>query len=139
MIDGGATRQTALREIRKAFQAGPIRRRGSRGAGASPGGSGDRRDRTRVTAVPNRSPPKKRQGSNSWTARRLAHEPVARILGEREFWGLPFVLSADTLVPRPDTETIVATALDLVPDRNAALRIVDLGHGFGLPSRLPAA
>jgi release factor glutamine methyltransferase len=67
----------------------------------------------------------------SWTIRRLAHEPVARILGEAEFWGLRFVLSADTLVPRPDTETVVATALDLVAGRNQALKIADLGTGSG--------
>lgn len=63
--------------------------------------------------------------------RRLAREPVARILGEREFWGLPFVLSPATLVPRPDTETVVETALSLLPDRQAALRVLDLGTGSG--------
>jgi release factor glutamine methyltransferase len=67
----------------------------------------------------------------TWIARRLAHEPVARILEEREFWGLPFQLSAETLVPRPDTETIVETSLGLFPDRDAPLRIVDLGTGSG--------
>lgn len=66
-----------------------------------------------------------------FTRRRLAHEPVARIVGEREFWGLPFRLSSDTLVPRPDTETVVATALELLPDRQAPLRIVDFGTGSG--------
>ena len=44
-------------------------------------------------------------------ARRLAHEPVARILGRKEFWGLPFKLNAETLVPRPETETVVEAAL----------------------------
>jgi release factor glutamine methyltransferase len=63
--------------------------------------------------------------------RRLRHEPVARILGEREFWGLRFVLSPETLVPRPDTETVVATALALLPDRTAPLSILDLGTGSG--------
>ncbi|MBZ6077681.1 peptide chain release factor N(5)-glutamine methyltransferase [Microvirga puerhi] len=67
----------------------------------------------------------------SLARRRLAHEPVARILGVREFWGLPFRLSPETLVPRPDTETIVETALGLVPDRLAELRIVDFGTGSG--------
>lgn len=66
-----------------------------------------------------------------FTRRRLAHEPVARIVGEREFWGLPFRLSPDTLVPRPDTETVVATVLELLPDRQAPLRIVDFGTGSG--------
>ena len=67
----------------------------------------------------------------SFARRRLAHEPVARIVGIREFWGLPFRLSPETLVPRPDTETVVETALDLLPDRQAPLRIVDFGTGSG--------
>lgn len=67
----------------------------------------------------------------SYENRRLSHEPVARIVGEREFWGLPFRLSPETLVPRPDTETLVETALDLLPDRQAPLRIVDFGTGSG--------
>src|SRR6185437_13316710 len=48
----------------------------------------------------------------AFALRRIAGEPVARILGIREFWGLPLTLSADTLVPRPDTETIVEAALE---------------------------
>ncbi|MBB3017133.1 release factor glutamine methyltransferase [Microvirga lupini] len=67
----------------------------------------------------------------AFTNRRLAHEPVARIVGEREFWGLPFRLSPETLVPRPDTETLIETALALLPDRQAPLRIVDFGTGSG--------
>jgi release factor glutamine methyltransferase len=67
----------------------------------------------------------------SYAGRRLAHEPVARIVGEREFWGLPFRLSPETLVPRPDTETLVETVLDLIPDRQAPLSIVDFGTGSG--------
>jgi release factor glutamine methyltransferase len=63
--------------------------------------------------------------------RRLAHEPVARIVGEREFWGLPFTVSPETLVPRPDTETVVQTALELLPDRQAPLLMADFGTGSG--------
>jgi release factor glutamine methyltransferase len=63
--------------------------------------------------------------------RRLAHEPVARIVGEREFWGLPFRLSPEALVPRPDTETVIETALGLIPDRRAPLRLIDFGTGSG--------
>ncbi|MCC0807707.1 peptide chain release factor N(5)-glutamine methyltransferase [Methylobacterium sp. W2] len=63
--------------------------------------------------------------------RRLAGEPVARILGEWEFWGLPFVLNAATLVPRPDTETVVDAALALHPTRDRPLRLLDLGTGSG--------
>ena len=79
--------------------------------------------------------------------RRLAGEPVARILGEREFWGLPLRLSPATLVPRPDTETVVELALELLRADGATgrpLRIADLGTGSGaillaLLSELPTA
>jgi release factor glutamine methyltransferase len=79
--------------------------------------------------------------------RRLAGEPVARILGHKEFWGLPLTLSAATLVPRPDTETVVELALELLRAGGALsrpLRIADLGTGSGaillaLLSELPNA
>ena len=79
--------------------------------------------------------------------RRLAGEPVARIVGEKEFWGLPLRLSAATLVPRPDTETVVELALQLLRADGAPgrpLRIADLGTGSGaillaLLSELPTA
>lgn len=75
--------------------------------------------------------PEQAEKLEGFTRRRLAHEPVARIVGEREFWGLPFILSPETLVPRPDTETVVETALQLIPDRQASLRMVDFGTGSG--------
>jgi release factor glutamine methyltransferase len=75
--------------------------------------------------------PEQAEALASFTQRRLNHEPVARIIGVREFWGLPFRLSPETLVPRPDTETLVETALDLLPDRQAPLRLVDFGTGSG--------
>jgi release factor glutamine methyltransferase len=79
--------------------------------------------------------------------RRLAGEPVARILGQKEFWGLPLRLSAATLVPRPDTETVVELALEMlraVPPPDRRLRIADIGTGSGaillaLLSELPHA
>ncbi|KZE30692.1 peptide chain release factor N(5)-glutamine methyltransferase [Chelatococcus daeguensis] len=67
-------------------------------------------------------------------ARRLAREPVARILGEREFWGLPFRLSPATLEPRPDTETLVAAVLKTLRAQgraDAPLTILDIGVGSG--------
>lgn len=64
-------------------------------------------------------------------ARRCAGEPVARILGAWEFWGLPFTLAPETLVPRPDTESVVEAALAILPDRRASRRILDLGTGSG--------
>lgn len=67
----------------------------------------------------------------SFGERRLAREPVARILGLAEFWGLPFALSSETLVPRPDTETVVDAALAGIADRHAPLRLLDLGTGTG--------
>lgn len=77
-------------------------------------------------------------------ARRLEHEPVARILGEKEFFGLDFGLNEATLVPRPDTETVVELALEQLPDQEKPWRLLDLGTGTGaiaiaLLSRLPRA
>jgi release factor glutamine methyltransferase len=66
--------------------------------------------------------------------RRLAREPVARIVGSREFWGLPFALSAQTLIPRPETETLVEAALAAIGPmraRGQKLRIADFGTGTG--------
>jgi release factor glutamine methyltransferase len=66
--------------------------------------------------------------------RRLAHEPVARIVGAKEFWSLNLRVDAATLVPRPETETLVAAALAAIGARDApprALRIADLGTGSG--------
>ena len=65
--------------------------------------------------------------------RRLASEPVARILGLKEFWGLPLELSAATLVPRPDTETVVELALEMLRAAPifARWRIADIGTGSG--------
>lgn len=64
--------------------------------------------------------------------RRLAHEPVARIVGTKEFWSLDLRIDDATLVPRPETETVVEAALAAVDRLGArALRIVDLGTGSG--------
>lgn len=64
-------------------------------------------------------------------ARRAWREPMAHILGRREFWSLTFKVTADTLDPRPDSETLVQAVLDRIDDRNAALRLVDFGTGTG--------
>ena len=82
-----------------------------------------------------------------FAARRLAGEPVARIIGEKEFWSLPLAVTPAVLVPRPETETIIELALDLLDGegpRTRALRIADLGTGSGaillaLLSELPNA
>ena len=76
--------------------------------------------------------------------RRLAHEPVARITGRKEFWSLALAVTPATLVPRPDTETVVETALAAITDKSRPLRIADFGTGTGalllaLLSELPNA
>lgn len=63
--------------------------------------------------------------------RRARREPVGRILGRREFWGLPFLLNDATLEPRPDSETLIETALSLFKDKPAPAQILDLGTGTG--------
>ncbi|MXN65195.1 peptide chain release factor N(5)-glutamine methyltransferase [Stappia sp. GBMRC 2046] len=62
---------------------------------------------------------------------RLAGKPVARILGRKEFWGLTFTLSDETLEPRPDTELLVEQVLECCGDRSAELTILDIGTGSG--------
>jgi release factor glutamine methyltransferase len=62
--------------------------------------------------------------------RRAAGEPLAYLVGEKEFFGLPLAVDARVLVPRPDTETIVEWALELLRDRQAP-RVLDLGTGSG--------
>jgi release factor glutamine methyltransferase len=67
-------------------------------------------------------------------ARRLRHEPVSRILGQKEFWSLPLSVTRNVLVPRPETETVVEAALDFVVRgalRMEKLRIIDIGTGSG--------
>ena len=77
------------------------------------------------------APPALEEKLRSLTARRVRREPMAYILGEREFWGLPFKVSPAVLVPRPDSETVIETALPLLADRTRAWRILDLGLGSG--------
>jgi release factor glutamine methyltransferase len=71
---------------------------------------------------------------NEAAVRRLAGEPVSRIIGHREFWGLRFSLSPHTLDPRPETELLVNAVLDYVRAEGlggSRLRILDLGTGSG--------
>ncbi len=77
-------------------------------------------------------------------ARRERREPISHILGRREFWSLSFAVTADTLDPRPDTETVVEAVLARLDGRDAPLSILDLGTGTGcillaLLSELPHA
>lgn len=57
--------------------------------------------------------------------------PVALLTGQREFWSLPLRVTRDVLVPRPDTETLVAAALECFPDRDAEIGVLDVGTGSG--------
>ncbi|OYU49913.1 MAG: protein-(glutamine-N5) methyltransferase, release factor-specific [Rhizobiales bacterium PAR1] len=83
----------------------------------------------------------------AFLSRRLAHEPISRILGRREFYGLSFSLNPETLDPRPDTETLVDAVLaHLATERQSSvpLKLLDIGTGTGaillaLLSRLPLA
>lgn len=82
-----------------------------------------------------------------FAARRLEGEPVARIVGQKEFWGLQLIVTPAVLVPRPDTETVVELALALIERdgaRTSPLRVADIGTGSGaillaLLSELPNA
>jgi release factor glutamine methyltransferase len=76
--------------------------------------------------------------------RRQSREPIAYILGAKEFWSLGFDVDPAVLIPRPETETVVEAVLEQIGDKAAALRILDLGTGSGclllaLLSELPRA
>jgi release factor glutamine methyltransferase len=63
--------------------------------------------------------------------RRLAREPLAYIVGHKEFWSLDFEVGPGALIPRPESETIIEELIRLVPDRNTPLELLDLGTGTG--------
>jgi release factor glutamine methyltransferase len=92
-------------------------------------------DRTRLIAQSDRILEAREIATMSvLAARRLKHEPVSRILGQKEFWSLALAVTPDVLVPRPETETIVEAALDYVVRgglRMERLRILDIGTGSG--------
>jgi len=63
--------------------------------------------------------------------RRCSHEPLSKIIGQREFWGLTFKVTKDTLDPRPDSETLIEAVLKDFPDQTKPLRFLDFGTGTG--------
>jgi release factor glutamine methyltransferase len=67
---------------------------------------------------------------NRLVTRRASGEPVAHLVGRREFWSLPLSITTDTLIPRPETETLVALALEIIP-ADANCLVADLGTGSG--------
>jgi release factor glutamine methyltransferase len=71
------------------------------------------------------------QAYNALVARRATREPLAYIVGHREFWGLTFEVNPDVLIPRPATELIVEATLELFPNPDAALTIADVCTGCG--------
>ncbi len=71
------------------------------------------------------------QRYDALVGRRARREPLAYIIGHREFWGLSFDVSPAVLIPRPETEGIVEAALELVTDRAAPFLIADVCTGSG--------
>ena len=89
-------------------------------------------DRNRLIGLPDKPlTMSQTQQLDAFVARRAKHEPVAMITGTKEFWSLPFRVTRDTLVPRPDSETLIEAVLDHVKDRERDYRILDLGTGSG--------
>ena len=89
--------------------------------------------------------PSERDAYRAFVQRRAKHEPVAYILGEREFYGLAFTVTRDVLVPRPETEHLVDAVREWFDEHPCARpRIVDVGTGSGaiavaLAAQIPAA
>lgn len=88
-------------------------------------------DRSRLYAWPDATLTNaQQQRFEALVAARAAGTPIAHLTGVREFWSLPLEVTADTLIPRPETELLVERALALIP-ANAGWRIADLGTGTG--------
>lgn len=64
-------------------------------------------------------------------SRRMNAEPIAYLIGHKEFWSLDLEVNASTLVPRPETELLIETALQLFPDPQQRIKMTDLGTGSG--------
>ncbi len=76
-------------------------------------------------------PPEAARRFGALLRRRLERKPLAHLLGAAEFWSLPFAVSPATLIPRPDSETLIEAALAAFPQREAVRRVLDLGTGTG--------
>jgi release factor glutamine methyltransferase len=101
--------------------------------------------RAAIIGFPERALPREQVSEmERLVARRVEREPISKILGLREFWSLNFRVTADTLDPRADSETLVEAVLAQIADRRRRLRLLDLGTGTGclllaLLSELPEA
>ncbi|CAI2719407.1 peptide chain release factor N(5)-glutamine methyltransferase [Nitrospina watsonii] len=86
-----------------------------------------------LTDVDREVTPVQREAFNAWMDRRVQREPVAYILGFKEFWSLDFQVTPEVLIPRPDTECLIEHFLSLVKrDAVTAPRILDVGTGSGV-------
>jgi release factor glutamine methyltransferase len=81
-----------------------------------------------ILRLPDLAPP---AGLDALLERRMRHEPVAQILGQRDFWTLTLKVTRDVLTPRPDSETLIEAAIDHFQDREEPRRVLDLGTGSG--------
>jgi len=89
------------------------------------------KDRSHLHAWPGKILPQETcEQFHKLVKRRACGEPVAYLTGQREFWSLPLAVSTDTLIPRPETETLVTLALEKIP-ADRCLHIADLGTGSG--------
>lgn len=89
------------------------------------------RPRSHLRAWPDKQPDDEQRAQfETLLARRLHGEPMAYILGEREFWSMNLHVNADTLIPRPDTEILVEAALQRIPN-DRPCRVIDMGTGSG--------
>lgn len=76
--------------------------------------------------------PAERSGFRELVRRRSElRVPVSQLVGRREFWSLSLAVTKDVLTPRPETETLIEVALELAPERDAELQILDVGTGSG--------
>lgn len=67
----------------------------------------------------------------NWVLRRFSHEPLSKIREEKEFWSLPFIVKAETLDPRPDSEILIEAVLKTYPSQEKSFNILDFGVGTG--------
>ena len=143
MVEATATIGSALQHTRTALQAAGIES-AALDARLLVAAALETRIET-VTAWPERAVPAEAAARLArLLRRRTAREPMAYILGRREFWSLDFTVTPATLTPRPDSETLIEAVLDSLTDRQAPLRLVDFGTGTGclllaLLSELPGA